>query len=68
MSYLTDNPCLMQEALCVLVRKLGGSVTITRDDAPGPFNLMSKFDKDGLHLVLEEGTEAYKNAISSGSA
>lgn len=54
MSHLTDNPELMVEALAVLVRKLGGQVAIKREEAPGAFNLLSKFDDDGLHLLLDE--------------
>lgn len=57
MSFLTENPDLMIEALAVLVRRAGGSVTIDKNEAPGgPFNLLSKFDRDAgkLYLVLDE--------------
>lgn len=68
MSFLTENPDLMIEALVVLVRRAGGSVTITKAEAPGPFNLLSKFDGSELHLVLEEGMDAYQKAQSGGMA
>lgn len=68
MSYLTENPDLMLETLAVLVRRAGGSVTITGDEAPGPFNLLSKFDGKQLHLVLEEGRDAYDKAMNPGAA
>jgi hypothetical protein len=52
MSFLTENPDMMMEALCVLVRR---AVTIKADESPGPFNLISKWAPGELHLVLEEG-------------
>jgi len=69
MSHLTDNPELMVEALAVLVRKMGGQVTIRPAEAPGPFNLLSKFDDDGLHLLLDEDItdEQVDLLISNGS-
>lgn len=54
MSFLTENPEVMLEALAILVRRAGGSVTIRDDSEIGPFDLLSKFDDDGLHLVLDE--------------
>lgn len=68
MSHLTENPDLMLEALVVLVRRSGGSVTIRPDEAPGPFNLLSKFDSNGLHLALEEGMDAYVKATNPGNS
>ena len=68
MSYLTDNPEVMLEALAVLIRRAGGSVTIASDEGPGPFNLLSKFDGEKLHLVLEEGQAAYEKAMKPGAA
>ena len=58
MSYLTENPEVMIEVLAVLVRRAGGTVTIEGDEAPGPFNLLSKWDGKRLHLVLDEAVTA----------
>lgn len=53
MSHLTENPEMMLEALAVLVMRQGGTVTICADECPGPFNLLSKWDGDRLHLVID---------------
>lgn len=42
------------EVIAVLVGKLGGSVEITKADAPGPFNLMTKFDESGSFFIVRE--------------
>ncbi|RAK52117.1 hypothetical protein [Phenylobacterium deserti] len=57
MSFLTDNPDIMIAALAILVRRAGGSVTITESEVPGEFNLMSKWGEGVLHLALDEGAE-----------
>jgi hypothetical protein len=68
-SFLTEHPDVMLEALVVLVRRLGGEVTITRDEAPGPFNLFSKFDGERLHLVLDETiTHEQVDLLNTGAA
>lgn len=54
MSYLTESPDLMLEVLAVLVRRAGGAVKISLDEAPGPFNLMSSWEGNQLRLVLDE--------------
>jgi len=54
LSHLTENPDLMVEALAVMVKRAGGTVTLRPDETLGPFNLMSKMDSSGLHLVLDE--------------
>lgn len=54
MSHLTENPELMLEVLAVLVRNAGGTVSINRAEAPGPFNIWSKLDGETLHLTLDE--------------
>ena len=54
MSYLTDHPELMVEVIAALVRRQGGSVTVTKEDLPGPFNLLSKFDDGGFHIAVED--------------
>lgn len=54
MSYLTDNPDLMMEALAILVRRAGGSVTLRSNEGPGPFTLLSKVGPGELHLSLDE--------------
>lgn len=52
MSYLSDNPDLMMEALAKLVHKAGGYIRLTGDDEPsGPFNILSKYD--GINGILE---------------
>jgi hypothetical protein len=55
MSYLTDNPDLMLEALAILVKRAGGSVELAESETLGPYNLMSKFDGAAgkLFLVFE---------------
>lgn len=59
MSYLTENPELMLEVLAVMVRRAGGSVEISGEEAPGPFNLSSKVDHAGkLYLYLDENLTA----------
>ena len=65
MSYLTENPDLMLEALAVLVKRLGGYVEISASDAPGPFNLLSKFDPSGKLYLMYEQCEAEGLGISS---
>jgi hypothetical protein len=64
-SFLTENPAVMMEAVAVLVRRAGGSVTINlKEEAPGPFTLLSKIGEGKLYLVLEEGlSEADIHAI-----
>lgn len=63
MSYLTDNPDVMAEALAILVKRAGGTVTIPFTESPGPYNLLSKFDADKLHLVYEDLSLAELNAV-----
>lgn len=59
MSALTDRPDIMLEVLAVLVRRLGGHVTIDATDTPGPLNLMTRVDANGVfHLVLDETLSA----------
>lgn len=59
MRYLTENPDIMLEVLAVLLRRGGGQVTLTPDEDPGPFNILSKWEPDGrLHLVLDESEGA----------
>lgn len=55
MSHLTDTPDLMLEVIAAFVKRSGGYVTMGKDDAIGPFNLLSKIDETGtLHLMLDE--------------
>jgi len=55
MSFLTERTELMMEVIAVLVQRLGGSVQITKEEAPGPFNLMTKVGEDGtFHIVRED--------------
>lgn len=53
MSTLSDNPEMMVEVIGALVKRLGGSVTITVDEVSEPFDLLSKFDQGLLHLVVD---------------
>ena len=60
MSILMERPELMLEALAIMVRRAGGSVEIGTDESFAiPFNLLSKWDENGLRLVLEEGPDAH---------
>ena len=67
MSHLTENPELMLEVLAVLVKRAGGTVTI--DETPGPFNLMTKWENGRLYIVLDDMlTREDVDAINAGKA
>jgi hypothetical protein len=54
MSFLSEHPEVMMEVIAVLVQRAGGSVEITKAEAPGPFNLLTKFDGHGSFFVVRE--------------
>lgn len=66
MSHLTDSPDLMLEVLAIMVKRSGGRVTITASETLEPFNLLSKFDEDGIHLFLDEDITAEQVNLING--